>query len=418
MKLEQSPDVVIVGAGIAGSALAHSLACAGLSVLLLEKTLEHKDVVRGEWLAPWGAIEVRELGLTALYEEAGAHRPSRHINYEEFDSREVSEAAALDMGASGLELPICIGHPRACDLLNEAAESAGATLCRGIRKLEVRAGSPPRVSFDWQGETHEIAPRLVVAADGRAGSVSKQLGVVRHRDPEHHRFAGMLVADAGGWPQDLQVIATEGDAHVLAFPQGGDRVRVYLGFPKEDSSLVSGSEGAQRFLDSWRIDCVPHADAIAESTPIGPAVSYSNADSWVDSPVREGVVLIGDAAGHNDPIIGQGLSIAHRDVRQVRDALLGERTWSPEIFGDYVRERRERMARLRIAARLTSLRAAAFGSDGRKLRQAIHERMSAKPELAAPFAAAFFGPEILPAEVFDEAFTTEIVGHPIWADLP
>jgi menaquinone-9 beta-reductase len=34
------------------------------------------------------------------------------------------------------------------------------------------------------------------------------------------------------------------------------------------------------------------------------------------------VVLVGDAAGHNDPIIGQGLSIALRDVRLVGEAIL------------------------------------------------------------------------------------------------
>ena len=38
-------------------------------------------------------------------------------------------------------------------------------------------------------------------------------------------------------------------------------------------------------------------------------------------PFVPGVVLIGDAAGHDDPIIGQGLSIAYRDVRIVRDLM-------------------------------------------------------------------------------------------------
>ena len=45
------------------------------------------------------------------------------------------------------------------------------------------------------------------------------------------------------------------------------------------------------------------------------------------TPYVDGVVLIGDAAGHNDPIIGQGLSIALRDARIVRDLVLdGART--------------------------------------------------------------------------------------------
>ena len=59
-------------------------------------------------------------------------------------------------------------------------------------------------------------------------------------------------------------------------------------------------------------------------------------------------MLIGDAAGHNDPIIGQGLSITYRDVRIVRDVLLGGDDWSPAAFAAYGEERRERMRRLRF----------------------------------------------------------------------
>ncbi len=76
------------------------------------------------------------------------------------------------------------------------------------------------------------------------------------------------------------------------------------------------------------------------------------------------------------------------------------------------------MARLRVTARIASLRTAAFGPEGRELRRRIHERMAARPELGVTFGAAFFGPDALPGEVFSEAFTTEIVGEPIWSDLP
>ena len=65
-------------------------------------------------------------------------------------------------------------------------------------------------------------------------------------------------------------------------------------------------------------------DNIAAFTPIGPVHSYSNEDHWTDQPTVPGVVLIGDAAGHVDPITGQGLSIGLRDVRQVSEILAGE----------------------------------------------------------------------------------------------
>src|SRR3954468_18856144 len=59
---------------------------------------------------------------------------------------------------------------------------------------------------------------------------------------------------------------------------------------------------------------------------------------------------IGGAPGHNEPITGQGLAIAARDVRILSDLLLSEKDWSRLDFTAYVDERRERMRRLRITA--------------------------------------------------------------------
>lgn len=410
----QNPDVAIVGGGIGGSAMAITLARAGLDVLLLEKTLVHKDVVRGEWMAPWGVLEANKLGLTELYETNGAHRIQRHINYSEFTSQDEAEAQTVAFNDVATETPLCLGHPKCCDLLNAEAVRLGVRFRRGIRKLKVDVGMPPRLTFaDADGE-YTLQPRWIVGADGRNGTIAKQIGARLSHDPEHHLFSGMLVEGAFDWPDDLQVIASEGDANALAFPQGGGKVRIYLGWPSSERARLIGPDGPQHFLDSWGLNCVPHADIITNATPASPCIAYPNHDSWLDTVVSPGVVLIGDAAGRNDPIIGQGLSITHRDVRLVSDALLAQEHWTPEIFDAYAEERIERMARLRTVARLTSLRESAFGPEGRALRHDIHERIAAQPELAAPFAAAFLGPETLPAEVFTPAYTEAIVGRPIW----
>ena len=233
----------------------------------------------------------------------------------------------------------------------------------------------------------------MVASDGRGSTVARQIGCAREGDPEHHRFSGMLVGDAHDWPVDLQVIATEGDVHVLAFPQGGGKVRIYLGFPKQEPARVAGPEGPKRFLESWRIACVPHSDVIAGATPISPCIAYANADAWVDhSRARGRRPDRRPRPGRNDPTIGQGLSVTHRDVRLVRDAMLGEATWREATFTDYARERKERMARLRMAARVTSLRVAAFGPEGRALRREIHERMQARARAGGIARCRFRGP--------------------------
>jgi flavin-dependent dehydrogenase len=49
-----TPDVVVVGGGIAGGTMATVLASSGLEVVVLERETTYPDRVRGEWIAPWG----------------------------------------------------------------------------------------------------------------------------------------------------------------------------------------------------------------------------------------------------------------------------------------------------------------------------------------------------------------------------
>lgn len=58
--MDEVSDVVIVGGGIAGSALAYALASAGRTVTVLESSVEYEDRVRGETMMPWGVKEARE----------------------------------------------------------------------------------------------------------------------------------------------------------------------------------------------------------------------------------------------------------------------------------------------------------------------------------------------------------------------
>ncbi|WBL37472.1 FAD-dependent oxidoreductase [Tepidiforma flava] len=76
-------DVIIVGGGIAGSGLATVLARAGRSVLVLERTEQFRDVVRGEWIAPWGVVEARRTGLYDVLAGVSQHHLPYHVEYGE-----------------------------------------------------------------------------------------------------------------------------------------------------------------------------------------------------------------------------------------------------------------------------------------------------------------------------------------------
>ena len=399
------PEVAIVGAGIGGSALATVLARAGIAVTILEKSLVHIDHVRGEWVAPWGVAETQRLGLYETLIESGGHHLGRHIAYGDDMDAKTAESQLLDLtifGNAGFKPPLCMRHPDMCDLLNAEATKAGAELIRGVTDLQVVAGSAPEVKFRRDGVERKLNPRIVIGADGRNSVVRSQVGIEQHRDPTHHLMAGMLVDGTTGWPPDLEIFGTEDRVNFLAFPQSSERVRLYICYGIEDKRRFAGADGQARFLDAFRLKSVPGSEYLAGGTPSGPCNSYGNEDTWIDEPYVPGVVLIGDAAGHNDPIIGQGLSISYRDVRIVRDLMLENRNWTPEIFRPYAEERRERMRRLRLTASVFSILGAEFGDRARARRLKVRdERMrNSFPDLGP---VAFVGPEVLPAELFDES---------------
>jgi 2-polyprenyl-6-methoxyphenol hydroxylase-like FAD-dependent oxidoreductase len=404
-------DAVIVGAGIGGGALATVLARAGKSVLVLEKMTVHRDRVRGEWIGQWGVAELKTLGLYDDFIAAGGHHLTRHISYGDHNTPEEAEAAPLPMDAlvPGIPGPMTIGHPTQCNLLDELAVKAGATLLRGVEDFRLTAGPSPCVVYSHEGAWHEAHARIIVGADGRGSNIRQQLGIELHQDPQHHWFSGMLVENAHGFPDDLQAIGAEGDTHYLVFPQGEGRARLYIGFPTDQPQRFAGDGAQQRFLDAFRLKCLPYADAIANATPAGPCHSYPNQDAWTDTPYTQGAVLIGDAAGYNDPIIGQGLSITYRDVRIVRDILLGNDDWSdPAIFAPYAEERRERMRRLRFAAKVQSRVENEFGPEGEAARKRAYANRAADPTLMLPALATMVGPDAVPAVAFEDALLEKL----------
>ncbi|HRD45364.1 MAG TPA: FAD-dependent monooxygenase [Caulobacter sp.] len=395
-------EVVIVGGGIGGSAMAAALAEAGRDVLLLEQSEVFEDRVRGEWIAPWGVTETQRLGLFDTLKAAGGHHIGRHVTYDETRTPEEAEARTLPLGifAPDVPGPLAIGNPHHCQTLFDAATERGAKTLRGAVVTAISPGAEPSVTFLHEGVERRVRCRLIVGADGRMSKVRETAGITLHQDRPHHWFAGMLVEGAHDWDPDLQAIGTEGDFAFLAFPQGEGVVRVYGSYPLEQKGRFAGPEGRRRFLDAFRMSSAPHNEALVAGEPAGPVLSYFNNDSWTDTQAAEGVVLVGDAAGWNDPICGLGLSITYRDVRIVRDVLLGGDDWSPAAFGAYAEERAERMRRLRFAASLTSVIDAEFGDEARARRRRYFERSSADPSLGMHGFAVMAGPETLPAEVF------------------
>ena len=406
-------DLVIVGGGVGGCALASTMARAGWSVLVLEKSKEYQDRVRGEWIAPWGVAETQKLDLYQTLLDAGGHHLTSHIHYDESLAPKEAEENALPLGmfTPNVPGPLCIGHPHHCQVLYDTAITAGAHCLRPVDVLDIKLGDRPFVRFKHAGSEHQADAALIVGAEGRQSVVRQAARITLHQDDPHHWFTGLLVDDVDGWPMEKQAIGTEGGFGFLAFPQGGKKIRVYGGHSLKEKGRFSGKDGPRRFLEAFRMESAPRNDALVAGRPAGPALTYFNNDSWTDALYAEGCVLIGDAAGWNDPIIGLGLSITYRDVRIVSDLLKESGPGNTPNFIPYKEERNERMRRLRFAGHLQATLDMEFGEAAKARRHSFFIRSKKNPIIGAHAIAVMSGPEHLPPDLFTEGHRARVLGE-------
>jgi 2-polyprenyl-6-methoxyphenol hydroxylase-like FAD-dependent oxidoreductase len=219
-------------------------------------------------------------------------------------------------------------HPEMQDTLIGEAENAGAEVMRGARVRGVTPGETPSVTYEQNGTAETIEARLVVGADGRGSMVRKWGGFEEVRDPDRLIIAGLLL-DGTGADDESMLLANNPitNTRSLVFPQGGGRVRSYIGRHVKDDVRYSGEGDIERYFEDI-IETGSPASLYENATPNGPLATFNGADSWVPDPFKNGIALIGDAAATSDPSWGQGLSLALHDVRLLRDGLLENDDWN------------------------------------------------------------------------------------------
>jgi len=401
-------EIVIVGGGIAGCALAIRLAHAGIAVMVIEREQHYRDIVRGEAMVPWGFREAVELGVAeTILQTEGVSVMTKMVPYDECFSVEQARRRTRDLstavpGAPGV---IGVGHPELRESLATAAVKAGATVVRGVRRTSVLPGATPSVTYESDGGTRTVQCRLVIGADGKMSATRSALGATMLSTQARVRLSGMLVDDGGVWDRTETAIAVDRRNQYIVLPRADHRLRLYVGRSVDDPAPLKGIAAVEEFMKAFRTPIFPDPDRLAESTPIGPCATFPMNDAWVDEPVVPGAALIGDAAGWSNPVTAQGLSISLRDARVLSESLLESSDWTPQGLTGYVEERRKRMARLRFASALTDL-LTGFGMPDRPARRLrMFALLHRRPELGAALDAVHAGPWAAP----DEAYTPDVL---------
>jgi 2-polyprenyl-6-methoxyphenol hydroxylase-like FAD-dependent oxidoreductase len=377
----------------------------------------HEDRVRGEGMSPWGVTEAERLGVDDVMLSAGGSFATQVAAYDE--AWKPADVEPTDLSQLGLRGFLHVGHPEACEALCAAAERVGAVVARGATVTAVQPGSRGEVAYtDRNGVERRASCRLVIGADGRSSFVRRHLAI-ELRESEPLMFGGGLLATGHRWPESRLALGTEGPFHYIITPRPGS-VRLYL-FARPDigRELFRGAAKSEAFLAAYRLDSLPDPSAFTSARPAGPCAGFAMNDAWADNPTAPGVVLVGDAAGWSNPIIGQGLAVAMRDARHVVDILSATPHVTSSDFTPYVSERRERMRRLRATAFVDTCVLSRFDDVGRATRVEWRERVAHDGEAAAHVFGKAIGVDDFPADAYRSATVQRLVGrdHPYLSAL-
>lgn len=281
-------DLVVVGGGPAGLAVAIVAAEQGLSVVVIERRDFPPDKACGEGVLPPGVKALQRLGIADRFDRSTSYRFSG-IRFIQEDG----SAAESVMPSNGMG----IRRTLLIEALARRAQEMGAVLRHRCSVTGFEAKSSEAVVNTSEGK---VFGRLVVAADGLHSSLRKASGLEATSN-SRRRFALRQHYQIRPWTDFVEVyVDNKGEA--VATPVSDDSVGV--NFVWEDGVIQQPTLPvlAKRFPALMaRLGSAPAISSIKGAGPMARGATRRNGNR---------IVLVGDAAGFVDSISGDGLSIA------------------------------------------------------------------------------------------------------------
>jgi geranylgeranyl reductase family protein len=313
-------DVLVVGAGPAGSAAATWAARLGLDVVLADAAVFPRDKTCGDGLTPRAIGELQRLGLTDWLRAHTVNQGLRAHGFGQTLLLPWPQVEGLpDWGSA-------VARTELDDHLRTTAIKAGAVGVQGARAVDARVegGRVAAVTFRGSDGTFEIGCRRLVVADGVRSPLGKVLGREWHRDTVY-AVAGRAYVDSGmsDDPWISSHLELRGDRDEIlsgygwVFPLGDGSVNIGAGTlatsarPAEVAIKPLMATYAATIRDEFAL-----ADDLRMPTsallPMGGAVSNVAGPNWA---------LIGDAAACVNPLNGEGIDYGLEAGRLVAETM-------------------------------------------------------------------------------------------------
>jgi geranylgeranyl reductase family protein len=328
------PDVVVVGAGPAGSATAALLARRGIDVLLIEKAAFPREKACGEYLSPGVVAALDRIGVLPDVLQLEHARPLGM----RIKTTTTEHLVRYDQGDGHIRA-LSIQRPIFDQVLRDHAIRSGARLEERARVTgaHLNGDNVSGVCIRRGTDDEVISARFVVAADGLHSTVSRSLGldlpvhwprrlglIARYQLPENYcQGASMYVGD---------------QVYCALNPVG--RSIMNVGLVSHANAKRTGESTAAYF--DRRLAELPEAHGVLthgeRCTPIrgmGPLARRVRRTSG------RGYLLVGDAAGFFDPFTGEGVYRALRGAEIAASAIEESLTRGIDVPLRYNERRRE-----------------------------------------------------------------------------
>jgi len=310
-------DILIVGAGIAGAALACALRDRDYSIVQVELSGKPLDTSRGDHFQCTVVEALDRWGVLDAFWAAGAEKRlgARYVT--------IDGEVLLNASYDDLEIPhpyyMYLNHELlGATFLDLAGQNSAYTLLRPCRARNFETGSEGitalNVKLPDEGRA-TIRPRMVVGADGKPSKVRETLGFSCNSHEYEHPLVILFGPRTERDPRN-EVISFIGPKGTMGrIPRMGNKWKIGVPIHKRDIAWWKNSNA-----DNRRAIIADRAPPIKDmKTIVGGfyPITLLNTTEWV----RGNTVLLGDACHAMHPARGQGMNVAIRCLARLVDYL-------------------------------------------------------------------------------------------------
>ena len=308
--LESKYDVTIIGGGPSGSTCGFLLSKQGLRVAIIDKARFPREKLCG------GLLTLKTLRIVEQLFHETKHSLTRNkiINFQSYTQEGFFRNRRLSRNSTNF--PFCFVDRRVYDnYLLKKAKKAGADVLEGETPFINHATNTIMIS---NGRTWKT--KYIIGADGANSKTRRSL----FAEPQHFSSWRKNLATA------LEVYIEKRD-----LPESVNSLKIFFGFinwgycwifPNSDR-IVVGLGGLNRKNGKNFVACFQdflHSMGLAgQKTSVirGHPVPYGN---FLETPVCGKTLLVGDAAGFVDPILGEGIFYAHKTAQLASAAIIAD----------------------------------------------------------------------------------------------